>query len=94
MRPHFSVQSLGLAFLLTGALAAAPAFAAYAQFFEGGGVGPTPEYALQAAIDDAQGTANFARYYDCEVVGDPLVYATAPGSNRAYAASVTLGCNA
>ena len=93
MRLRFAARSAGMACLLAGTLITTPTPAAAAQTFDGAGYGPTSDYAVQAAIWDAEESAGAFGFYSCEMVGDPQVFPGAPGSRRAFRAQVTLSCS-
>ena len=88
MRMRYSVRGVGLML----ALSAAPLGAQVPELFDGGGYGPTAEYAVQAAIWDAETTASTYGLYNCTLVGEPAVFPQAPGSRRAFRAQVTVRC--
>jgi hypothetical protein len=90
MRLRFPFRILGLAF--AGALLTTPLSAQVPEFFDGGGSGPTPEVAVQAAIDDARNTASGYGLFTCELAGEPQVFPRPPGSHRAFAAQVRMRC--
>lgn len=90
MRLLYPVRALGL----MAALAATPLAAQAPEFFDGGGYGPTAEYAVQAAIWDAEATASAYGLFSCTLVGEPMVFPQPPGSRRAFTAQVTLRCTA
>ena len=88
MTMRFFLRAFGLGL----ALSAAPLAAQVPELFDGGGYGPTAEYAVQAAIWDAEATASTYGLFDCQLVGEPAVFAQAPGSRRAFRAQVTVRC--
>jgi len=88
MRMRYSVRTFGLVL----ALSAAPLAAQVPELFDGGGYGPTAEYAVQAAIWDAEATASTYGLYNCTLVGEPSVFPQPPGSRRAFNAQVTVRC--
>jgi hypothetical protein len=92
MRLRSFVRTLVLAFALAGALATTPLSAVVLEFFDGAGYGPTEDYAVQAAIWDAEASASAYGLYRCELVGEPVVFQQAPNSRRAYRAQATLYC--
>jgi hypothetical protein len=92
MRLRSYVRNLGLAFVLAGALATTPLSAEVLDFFDGGGYGPTAEYAVQAAIWDAETSASYYGLYRCEVAEEPVVFQQPPGSRRAFRAQARLYC--
>lgn len=94
MRPKSCVRTAGCALALAGALMTAPLSASASQLFDGGGYGPTAEYAVQAAMWDAEANANASGFYTCELAGEPTVFPQAPGSRRAFRAQVMLRCEA
>jgi ApbE superfamily uncharacterized protein (UPF0280 family) len=65
--------------LTTGAasvtvLALAAASADAAALYNGCSFGSTPERAISKAIDDAENSASGDGFFNCEVVGEPLVW--------------------
>jgi hypothetical protein len=63
------------------------------EFFTGGGYGPTPETAVQAAIWDAETTASSYMLYTCEVVGEPEVFPRSDDiRGNYYGAQATVHC--
>jgi hypothetical protein len=92
MRLRSSVRTLGLAFALAGALTTNHLSAVVLDFFDGAGYGPTAEYAVQAAIWDAEASASAYGLYRCELVGEPTVFQQPPNSRRAFRAQATLSC--
>lgn len=62
-------------------------------FFMGGGYGPTPEVAVQAAFWDAVFSASDMQLYSCQMFDVPQIF---PGPNparrRNFTAQVTVGC--
>ncbi len=92
MKLKYSVRTLGLAFVLAGALTTMPSSAWVPELFDGGGYGPTAETAVRAAIEDAEVTASGYQLYTCELVGEPSVFQQPPGSLRAFRAQVRLHC--
>lgn len=62
------------------------------EFFDGGGSGPTPETAVQAAIDDARNTASGYGLFTCELVDEPAVFPQPPNAHRAFSAQVRMRC--
>lgn len=92
MRLRSQFRSLGLASLVAGVLATTPLSAQAPQYFDGGGYGPSEEVAVQAAIWDAEASAEAYGLYSCEMVGEPQIFPQAPGSRRAFTAQVTLRC--
>jgi hypothetical protein len=66
-----------------GALAASPAAAS--PVFDGGGLGPTADYAVLSALWDAQTTAQSVGFYgDCAVVGEPQIFETFNDPHRGH----------
>ena len=64
-----------LTILGTVLLPALPSSAADdAMFFTGGGYGPTPELAIQAAIEDGETSASAYQLYTCDLAGEPEVF--------------------
>jgi hypothetical protein len=92
MRLRSSVRTLVLAFALAGALTTTPLSAVGLEFFDGAGYGPTAEYAVQAAIWDAETSASYYGLYRCELVGESAVFQQPPNSRRAFRAQVRLYC--
>jgi hypothetical protein len=92
MRLRSFVRTLGLAFVLAGALTTTPLSAVVLEYFGGGGSGPTPETAVQAAIWDAELTASAYGLFRCELVGEPAVFRQPRNAPRAFSAQVTLRC--
>jgi hypothetical protein len=92
MRLRSFVRTLGLAFALSGALATTHLSAGVLEFFDGGGSGPTAEWAVQFAIWDAELTASYYGHYRCELAGEPAVFRQPPGSFRPFSAQVRLYC--
>lgn len=68
------------------------AFGPVPDLFDGGGYRPTAEYAVQAAIWDAETSASTYGLFDCIPVGEPAVFPQPPGSRRAVRAQVTVRC--
>jgi hypothetical protein len=58
---------------LLGVASAAPANPT-GTIFSGGSRGPTPEVAIQGAIEDATSSANSVGLYTCTPVGQPQVF--------------------
>jgi hypothetical protein len=92
MKLRSFVRNLGLAVVLAGVLATTPLSADVLEFFDGAGYGPTAEYAVQAAIWDAEATASAFGYYRCELMGDPVVFTSPRNSLRAFRAQANLYC--
>jgi hypothetical protein len=92
MRLRSSIRTLGLAFALAGVLTTTPFSAVVIDFFDGAGYGPTAEYAVQAAIWDAEASASAYGLYRCELVGEPTVFQQPAYSRRAFRAQATLYC--
>jgi hypothetical protein len=70
-----------------------PAEAQDIEFFTGGGYGPSPEVAIQAAIWDAETSASAYMLYTCEVVGEPEVFPRSDDIRGNYfGAQVTVHC--
>jgi len=64
-----------------------------AQLFTGGGYGPTPALAVQAAIEDAEASASAGQLNTCALVGQPMVFGprrTAKGLT--FTAEATVSC--
>jgi hypothetical protein len=87
-----SVRTLGLAIVLAGVLATTPLSAVVMDIFDGGGYGPTAEYAVQAAIWDAETTASYYGLYRCELAGEPIVFPQPLNSRRAFRAQARVYC--
>jgi hypothetical protein len=68
-RAALAVVGTGL-FLATASASAGGA----AKLFTGGGYGPTPQLAIQAAIEDGQNSASSEQLYTCALVGQPRVF--------------------
>jgi hypothetical protein len=92
MRLRSSVRTLVLAFALAGALATTPLSAVVLEFFDGAGYGPTADYAVQAAIWDAEASASAYGLYRCELVGAPVVFRNPLNPWRAFRAQARLSC--
>jgi hypothetical protein len=92
MRLRSYVRTLGLAVALAGALTTTPLSAVVLEFFDGGGSGPTPETAVQAAMWDAELTASGYGLFRCEMVGEPAVFRQPRNAPRAFSAQVRLYC--
>jgi hypothetical protein len=73
--------------------AAAPA-GATSMLWCGGGFGPTPEIAVQRAIEDAQISASGSGQFTCVLVGEPQVF-TAHNEYRGdfFTAQVNMSCS-
>jgi hypothetical protein len=68
-------NAAALAIVVTALFPALTSWAADdAMLFTGGGYGPTPELAIQAAIGDGETSASAYQLYTCEVVGEPEVF--------------------
>lgn len=85
-----------LAIVCTGLFLAAASVSAggAAKLFTGGGYGPTPELAVQAAIEDAENSASSEQLYTCVLVGDPQVFGPRPGPRGGvrFTAEATVSC--
>jgi hypothetical protein len=92
MRLRSSIRTLGLAFALAGVLTTTPFSAVVIDFFDGAGYGPTAEYAVQAAIWDAETSASYYGFYRCQLVEEPIVFPQPPGSRRAFRAQARVSC--
>jgi hypothetical protein len=92
MRLRSFVLTLALAFVLAGALTTNHLSAVVIEFFDGAGYGPTAEYAVQAAIWDAEASASAYGLYRCELAGEPTVFWQPANSRRAFRAQATLHC--
>lgn len=63
-------------------------------FFTGGGYGPTADVAIQGAIWDAQESAGYFQFYNCQLVGDVLIFARANArGGRSFNAQATIACS-
>lgn len=80
--------------VLLGTTVPSSAGHAAVRFFTGGGFGPTPGTAIQAAIWDAEASAGGEGLYTCELVGEPTVFPQnrRPKGGPAFTAEATLGC--
>jgi hypothetical protein len=92
MRLRSFVRTLGLAFVLAGVLTTTPLSAVVTEFFDGGGYGPTAEYAMQAAIWDAEASASAYGLYRCELVEEPTVFIQPLNWRRPFRAQARLYC--
>jgi hypothetical protein len=92
MKLRSSLRTLCLAVALAGALATTPLSAVVMDSFDGGGYGPTAEYAVQAAIWDAETSASYYGFYRCQLVEEPIVFPQPPGSRRAFRAQARVSC--
>ncbi len=74
--------------VLAGVAAADPLYC-------GGGRGPTPEYAINQAIDDAEASAEGDGLYTCTVVGQPSVWFVPYEHHQGgfYRAGVNMACS-
>jgi hypothetical protein len=82
--------------LLAAVVLLAPASAALADWglFMGAGRGVTPESAIDAAVEDAEGCAQSVGLYSCTMVGEPEIWVgTGPNGIVRYTAQVSLDCN-
>ena len=63
--------------------------------FTGGGFGPSADVAIQSAIWDAEASASYDQYFDCQLVGEILIF-TRPNARfgRSFTAQVTIACSA
>ncbi len=87
--------SLVLAAALLGFVGASPASSSQfnPSYFTGGGFGPTAEVAIQSAIWDAEATASYFQLYQCQLVGEILIFARANARfGRNFNAEVTVAC--
>jgi len=74
-------------------LAPASVLLASGGLFQGGGYGPTPAVAIQAATEDAQACAESVGLYTCTMVGEPEIFVgTGPKGGVRYTAQVSLEC--
>jgi hypothetical protein len=64
--------TMGAASLTVLALTAVSASAS--GLYNGCSFGPTPERAIEKAIDDAENSASGDGFFNCEIVGEPLVW--------------------
>ncbi|HKA67871.1 MAG TPA: hypothetical protein VKG85_02005 [Actinomycetes bacterium] len=78
--------TMGLASLAVLALTAASANAA--ALFNGCSFGSTPERAIAKAIDDAENSAFGEGLFNCELVGEPLVW----HDGSRFRAAVDMSC--
>ena len=70
-----------------------PVVAQDIEFFTGGGYGPSPEVAIQAAIWDAETSASAYMLYACEVVGEPEVFPRSDDiRGNCFGAQATVHC--
>lgn len=92
MRLRSAVRNIGLAFALAGVLSTTHLSANVTEFFDGGGYGPTADYAVQAAIWDAEASASSWGYYRCELIENPTVFSQPTNLRRAFRAQVRLYC--
>jgi hypothetical protein len=62
--------------------------------FTGGGFGPSPDVAIQSAIWDAEASAGDYQLFDCQLVGEILIFAR-PNARfgRNFTAQVTIACS-
>ncbi|MGH8869900.1 MAG: hypothetical protein ACRDYU_18125 [Actinomycetes bacterium] len=80
--------SMAMVGLLSSVAAASP-------LVDGGGRGPTPEVAIQSALDDAQVTAVSMGFFGpCTIVGEPQVFETLndPNFGHIFRAQVQATC--
>jgi hypothetical protein len=81
--------------ILVSLAASSPAIASQREgmLFTGAGYGPTRDYAIQAAIWDAETSASAYQFYTCELVGEPRIF---PGPNpewsRNFSAEADVFC--
>jgi hypothetical protein len=87
-RAPLTVAAAILCFLASPAVAQSDGM-----IFDGAGYGPTEEYAIQAAIWDAETSASAYQLFECELVGEPQIF---PGPNpewsRNFSAQVRVFC--
>jgi hypothetical protein len=57
--------------------------------FNGCSFGSTPQRAIEKAIDDAENSASGEGLFDCELVGEPLVWQDGPR----FRAAVDMACS-
>jgi hypothetical protein len=79
--------TMGAATLTVLALTAATASAA--GLYNGCSFGSTPERAIAKAIDDAENSASGDGLFNCEIVGEPLVWIDGPR----FRAAVDMSCS-
>ena len=82
--------------LLVAAVLLAPASVLLADWglFMGAGHGTTPQSAIYAAVEDAEGCAASVGLYSCTMVGEPEIWVgTGPKGGVRYTAQVSLDCN-
>jgi hypothetical protein len=61
--------------------------------FTGGAFGPTADVAIQGAIGDAEVSASAYQLFNCQLVGEPLIFpGPNPAWNRNFSSEVTLEC--
>jgi hypothetical protein len=94
--PHFCRASLVVTAALLGFVGSSPADSA--QFgpavFTGGGFGPTADVAIQSAVWDAEVSASYYQLFDCQLVGEILVFARPSARwGRNFTAQVTVACS-
>jgi hypothetical protein len=92
---YFRCVSSGLAAALLGLVVSSPAGSS--QFgptlFTGGGFGPSADVAIQGAIWDAEASASYYQLFDCQLVGEILIFTRANARwGRNYTAQVTIAC--
>jgi hypothetical protein len=79
--------TMGAASLTVLALTAVSASAS--GLYNGCSFGPTPERAIEKAIDDAENSASGDGLFTCELVGEPLVWRDGPR----FRAAVDMACS-
>lgn len=62
--------------------------------FTGGGFGPTADVAIQSALWDAQESASYYQFYNCQLAGEILIFARSNArAGRNFNAQVTIACS-
>ncbi|MEU0933711.1 hypothetical protein [Embleya sp. NPDC005971] len=74
--------------------AGAPAMASGTALYCGGGMGPTADIAVRAAVEDARESARTDGHYSCEAADAPQVFEVFddPYRGHVFYASVTMNC--
>ncbi len=70
-------------------LAVTASSASASGLFNGCSFGSTPERAIQKAIDDAENSASGEGLFNCEIVGEPLVW----WDGSRFRAAVDMACS-
>jgi hypothetical protein len=94
--PYLRRASLGVAAALLSFAVSSPAGSAQlgSTLFMGGGFGPTADVAIQGAIWDAQESASYFQLFDCQLVGEILIFARSNARfGRNFTAQVTVACS-